>query len=140
MWKPLVGGVSLSTEGDDLGGSLAAEGGHVSVSHPHLLAVSCEVSSRRRRTLGAASWRIWPGRHRAHWGLALHGASQCPGDASTLARPRSCDLGTRGHAFDAAIRRVGDLARYGSRADQGTIAKASTRDPGSGRLAARCGA
>src|SRR6266851_1036505 len=34
MWKPLVGGVSLSTEGDDPGGRLPAQGGHVSVSHP----------------------------------------------------------------------------------------------------------
>src|SRR6059058_5538243 len=34
MRKPIVGGVSLPTEGDDLGGALAAQGGHVSVSTP----------------------------------------------------------------------------------------------------------
>src|SRR6266851_78409 len=103
MWKPLVGGVSLSTEGDDPGGRLPAQGGHVSVSHPHLLAVSREISSRRGRTLGAPPWRIWPGCDCPHWCLAVHGASQCPRDASTLACPRSGDLGTRGHPFDAAL-------------------------------------
>src|SRR5713226_2227290 len=103
MRKPIVGGISLSTEGDDLGGSLAAQGGHVSVSHPHLLAVSCAISSRRGREVGAAAWGIWPGCHCPHWRLAVHGASQCPGDASALAYQRSCDLATRSDAFDAAL-------------------------------------
>src|SRR2546421_3776036 len=103
LWKPLVGGVSLSTEGDDPGGSLAAEGGHVSVPHPHLPAVSREIASRRGRTLGAAPWRIWPGCDCSHWRLARHGASQCAGDASTLACPWSGDLATSSHTCDAAV-------------------------------------
>jgi hypothetical protein len=45
MWKPLVGSVSLPTEGDDPGGSLATQGGHVPLSYPYLLAVSREISS-----------------------------------------------------------------------------------------------
>src|SRR5713101_2073968 len=98
MRKSLVGGVSLSTDGDDLGWTLAAEGGHVSVSYPHLLAVSREISSRRGRAVGAPPWRIWPGCHCPHWRLAVHGASQCPGDASALAYQRSCDLATRSDA------------------------------------------
>src|SRR5438552_1014679 len=103
MRKPFVGGLSLSTEGDDLGWSLAAQGGHVSVSHPRLFAVSCEISSRRGRTVGAPPWRVWSGCHCPHWGLALPGASLCPGDASMLAGPWSCDLATRSHPFDAAL-------------------------------------
>src|SRR5713226_9821819 len=61
MRKPLVGGVSLSTEGDDLGGTVAAQGRHVSVPYPHLPPVSYALSPRRRRTLGAPARRIWPG-------------------------------------------------------------------------------
>src|SRR6059058_751844 len=67
-----------------LDGHRPAQGGHVSVSHPRLFAISCEISSRRGRTVGAPPWRVWSGCHCTHWGLALPGASLCPGDASTL--------------------------------------------------------
>src|SRR5438270_9356005 len=75
-----------------LEGHRPAQGGHVSVSHPRLLALSREISSRRGRTLGAAPWRIWLGCHCLDWLLAVHRAPQCPRDASTLAYPWSGGL------------------------------------------------
>src|SRR5258708_37095248 len=103
MRKPLVGGVSLSTEGDDLGGTVAAQGRHVSVPYPHLPPVSYALSPRRRRTLGAPARRIWPGCHCADWHLAVPGGSQWPRDASALPDPRSGVFETMSHQFDVPI-------------------------------------
>src|SRR6266699_6345757 len=103
MWESLVGRLSQPTKVVHLEGTLAAPSRDFSVPHSHLLTLPRQISSRRRRTMGVSSWRMWPGCECPHWSLAVHRASLCPRDASTLAGPRSGDLRAGRHPCDAAV-------------------------------------
>src|SRR5579859_4482948 len=97
MWRSLVDRVQHLAEGGDFRGDLPTQDSHQSMPHSHVSSLSCPLSSRRRRAVGPAAWRIWPGYHCPHWLLALPGASERPRDASTPPVPRAGHHRTHGN-------------------------------------------
>src|SRR5437868_6733088 len=83
-----LGGLPCPAHPDDLTRVGSADPGGATLSQPGLCVVSCALSSRRRRGLGAAAWRVWLGYHHLDWAVALWRAPLDPRDPSALTPAR----------------------------------------------------
>src|SRR5258706_4853026 len=103
MWAAPVGGLSRTSYGDPVGWSLEINGCRASLYPARVPTLPRGLSTRGRRTLGSAPWRIWLGGDCLDWPLAFSGAPQCPRDASHVAFTWGEHHGAQCDAFDATL-------------------------------------
>src|SRR6266849_3240993 len=86
LWRAVVGGLPCPAHPDDVPRIGPPATGGTPVSQRGMCLVSCALSRRRRRGLGAPSRGVWVGYHHGDRSVALRGTSKYPRDPSALAR------------------------------------------------------
>src|SRR5690242_227913 len=103
MWSASVGSLSRPSHGDSVGWSLEINGCRASLYPARVSTLPHGLSSRRRRKVGPAPWRIWSGSDCLDRPLAVSRAPLGPGDASPAALTWSEHYRAQCDAFDATL-------------------------------------
>src|SRR6266568_9254638 len=99
-----------------------------------LLTLPAALPPRRRRSMGAATWRMWIGCHRAGGKVALSRTSKYQRNPSAVEGAAGHGMRTHGRASAPSLRRVGNGAFAAQGPSALANARAGTSDPG-GKLA-----
>src|SRR5438067_4909077 len=113
LWRAVVGGLPCPAYPDDVPRIGPPATGGTPVSELGVYLVSCALSPRSRRGLGAPSRGVWVGYHHGDRSVALWGAPLYPRDPSALTPARSKHRPTDGDRSAGTLRRVGGAASGG---------------------------
>src|SRR5947209_7313015 len=113
LWATTLGGLPCPAHVDDFSGIGSPYPGGATLPQRGMYLVSCALSSRRRRGLGAAPWGVWLGYHHGDRSVALRGAPLYPRDPSAPGPAGSEHRPAHRHGFVGTVRGVSGTAPGG---------------------------